>query len=219
VFNTQRLYFQDLPKSDDGTINYLDNFLSWSFQIQQARQHIYPRLGQTLTVRYRESISEIDARQLLLSTSLYLPGIFRNHNLVLSGAYQLRDTANQYIFSNSFPLSRGYPDLNFPRMWKYGINYHFPIAYPDWGFANIVYFLRLRGNVFYDRSYMKSLRSGTTTPLSSFGMELFFDTRWWNQQEVSFGIRYSRLLDADLFINQPNPNQFEFVLPVNLIPR
>jgi hypothetical protein len=29
-------------------------------------------------------------------------------------------------------------------------NYHLPLLYPDWGFGNIVYFLRVRGNAFYD---------------------------------------------------------------------
>ncbi len=219
LFNTQQLYFRDLPKSADNGINFMDNRLDWRIQIQKAPQHIFPRFAHTLAVRHRGSVSGLEARQLLLSSFLYLPGVMRNHNLVLAGAYQARDTAAQYLFSNNFPLSRGYPDMNFPRMWKWAANYHFPVAYPDWGFAQIVYFLRIRGNLFYDQSFMKSLRTGRTIGLASTGMEIFFDTRWWNQQEVSFGIRYSRLLDTDAFASPPNPNQFEFVLPVNLIPR
>lgn len=219
LFNTQQLYFRDLPKSADNGLNFIDNRLDWSIQIQKATQHIFPRFAQTLTVRHRGSISGIDARQFLVSSNLYLPGLLRTHNIVLSGAYQARDTAAQYLFSNSFPISRGYSNLNFPRMWKWSVNYHFPIAYPDWGVGQMVYFLRVRGNLFYDQSYMKSLRTGRITPLASAGMELFFDTKWWNQQEVSFGIRYSRLLDTDAFATPPNANQFEFVLPINLIPR
>jgi hypothetical protein len=138
---------------------------------------------------------------------------------VLSGAYQSRDTARQYLFSNSFPLSRGYPDANFPRMWKWSVNYHLPIVLPDWGFAQLVYFMRVRANLFYDQSYLKSLRTGVTNGLASAGMEIYFDTKWWNQQPVSFGFRYSRLLDTDAYASPPNANQFEFVLPVNLIPR
>lgn len=219
LFNTQQLYFKDLPKTADNGLNYLDNRVDWSIQIQKAQQHIFPRLAHTLTVRHRGSTSGREARQLLLSSFIYLPGAMRNHNLVLAGAYQARDTLGQYQFSNSFPFSRGYPDLNFPRMWKWAANYHFPVAYPDWGFAQMVYFMRIRGNVFYDQSFVKSLRTGRTTGLASTGIEVFFDTKWWNQQEVSFGIRYSRLLDTDAFATPLNANQFEFVLPVNLIPR
>jgi hypothetical protein len=44
-----------------------------------------------------------------------------------------------------------------------------------------------------------------------------FDTRWWNQLPVSFGVRYSYLLDAKP-AGIRNPNVFEFIMPVNLIP-
>jgi hypothetical protein len=107
-------------------------------------------------------------------------------------------------------------------MWKAAVNYHLPLFYPDLGLANIVYFLRVRANLFYDYSTVKSLRTGISQPLRSAGTEIFFDTRWWNQQPVSFGIRYSRLFDASFFNSANstlNPNQWEFVLPINLIPR
>jgi hypothetical protein len=134
---------------------------------------------------------------------------------VLNAAWQGRDTMRQYAFSNSFPFSRGYTAVNFPRMWKVGANYHFPVLYPDWGFGNIVYFLRVRANGFYDYTEVKSLRTGLTRQFRSTGGEMFFDTKWWNQLPVSFGFRYSRLLDPELG-GVTQPNQWEFILPVNL---
>jgi hypothetical protein len=104
-------------------------------------------------------------------------------------------------------------------MWKWGVNYHLPLFYPDKGFGQLVYFLRVRANLFYDNSTVKSLRTGVKTVLRSVGTEVYFDTRWWNQQNISFGIRYSRLLDAEKYNSPPNVNQWEFVLPINLIPR
>ncbi len=71
-------------------------------------------------------------------------------------------------------MSRGYSDINFPRMWRAGINYHFPIVYPDFGFASIVYLLRVRGNAFYDYSRIKSLRTGIKYELRSAGLEIYF---------------------------------------------
>ena len=102
-------------------------------------------------------------------------------------------------------------------MWKVGGNYHFPIAYPDRGFGNIVYLLRLRGNVFYDYSEVKSLRTGVAYPFRTVGGELYFDTKWWNQLALSIGIRYGRLMDNELV--GLAPNQYEIVLPVNLLSR
>jgi hypothetical protein len=55
--------------------------------------------------------------------------------------------------------------------------------------------------------------------LRTVGGELFFDTRWWNQQPVSFGIRVSHLLDNGFSsLDKKGANYFEFILPLNLIP-
>jgi hypothetical protein len=100
-------------------------------------------------------------------------------------------------------------------MMKYALNYNLPLAYPDWGFGNIVYFLRIRGNIFYDFTQVKSLRTGNRYNFASAGAEIFFDTRWWNQQPLSIGIRYSRLLNAENTNN--NPNQWQIIVPLNLL--
>ena len=105
-------------------------------------------------------------------------------------------------------------------MWKLGANYHFPLFYPDWGFGNIVYFLRVRANIFYDYAQIADYNNANRLvelDFRSYGTEIFFDTKWWNQLPVSFGFRYSRLLDRDL--EGRGADQFEFVLPVNLLTR
>ena len=101
-------------------------------------------------------------------------------------------------------------------MWRSSANYHLPLAYPDWGFAGIVYFLRIRSNLFYDFTKVYSTNKQRTADLRSTGTELSFDTKWWNQLPVSFGLRYSYLLDANRF--NLNEHQFEFVLSTDLIP-
>jgi hypothetical protein len=225
LFNNQQVLFNDAKNGTnvpDLNFNYLDNTLSFVIQTQKAVQQIFPRFAFSLYADHRFSVSSTEARQLLVNGALYLPGVMKTHSVVINGAYQARDTAQQYLFSNNFAYSRGYPALNYPRMWKVGVNYHFPMVYPDWGFGNLVYFLRVRANVFYDFTRLRSLRTGNTQALRSAGGEIYFDTKWWNQQPVSFGFRYSRLLDADFYTTPTSslsPNQWEFVLPINLIPR
>ncbi|MDB5210421.1 MAG: hypothetical protein JWQ30_1248 [Sediminibacterium sp.] len=194
---------------------YLQTRLSYTGQSQKAVQQIYPHFAENLFLQYKNSTSNNTSRQFLATGSLYLPGLGNNHSLVFTAAWHSRDTMNQYLFSNNFPFSRGYSAVDFPRMWKLGVNYHIPLAYPDWGFGNLVYFLRIRSNVFFDYTQGKSLRTGLTYPFRTAGTELFFDTRWWNQQPVTFGIRYSRLLDSE-FRGATQPDIFEFILPVNL---
>jgi hypothetical protein len=194
---------------------YQETRISFSSEVQKSQQQIYPHFAGSLYLQYRSLVSSDKARQFLASGAVYLPGLADNHSLVLTAAYHGRDTLQQYLFSNDFPFSRGYQGVDFPRMWRVGVNYHLPLVYPDRGFGNMVYFLRVRANLFFDYTEGKSLRTGTRYPFRTAGTELYFDTRWWNQQPVSFGIRYSRLLDNE-FSGITRPNVWELILPVNL---
>jgi hypothetical protein len=104
-------------------------------------------------------------------------------------------------------------------MYKVGVNYHFPICYPDWGVGNMVFFQRIRGNVFYDYTNARARLNGTLTDIKnrSTGGELFFDTKLWNALGASVGVRFSHLLDTDL--NNPGAkNRWEIIIPIGLIP-
>lgn len=191
---------------------YLQYALSFSAQIQQAVQNIFPRFAYSFRLQNRQAINTLTAQQFLTTASLYLPGVARTHSLVLTGAYQERDTAQQHFFTNDFPFSRGYNAVDAPRMWRWGVNYHFPLFYPDWGFGQIVYFLRVRANVFYDDGAAKSLRTGHVFKFRSTGAEIYFDTKWWNQQPLSFGVRYSHLLDENI-AGGAGKNVVEIILP------
>ncbi|MBV9988764.1 MAG: hypothetical protein JO301_13885 [Chitinophagaceae bacterium] len=217
LFNIDQVKWTGLAQKllRDQQVNYLSSRLVYTSQAQKAVQQIYPHWAQSLVLQYRNAVNGVLAHQFLGSVAFYLPGISNTHNIVLTAAYQARDTANQYLFSNNFPFARGYSAVDFPRMWRIGFNYHLPLIYPDWGFGNIVYFLRARTNLFYDYSRGKSLRTGIETPFNTVGGELYFDTRWWNQQPVTFGIRYSRLLNNE-FRGTTQPNVWEFILPVSL---
>jgi hypothetical protein len=198
-----------------GHQTYLKNFVNWSHYLPKAVQHIYPKLGWSTGFQHRQLLSK-NGYQLLGNVSVYLPS-FANHSLVLAGAFQQTDT-NSVVFSNLFSNSRGYNEVYFSRMWKAAANYHFPIVYPDFGFANIFYLQRLRGNLFYDFTKVFSRDKLQTDQLRSVGAELFFDSKWWNQLPVSFGFRVSHLLD-DGYTPQDRKgsNWFEIILPVNLI--
>ena len=190
--------FKDLVQDDGFT--YLRSFVSLTHRIQQAQQQIYPRLAQSLYLGYDRAANSTGANQFLASGYLYLPGLAFTHSLVLGAAFQGRDSLNQGGFSNGFPFSRGYTAENFYRMYRLAGNYYFPLAYPDWGLGNALYFLRIRANLFYDYTTVQDF--DPTDKLYNafyrpFGTEIYCDTQWWNQLAISFGIRYSRLLDPD----------------------
>ena len=191
--------------------SYLESSVNYSQFIQQQIQNIYPRFGQSLFVQYRTGST---AHQFLARSNLYFPGLFKTNNLIVNLAYQFRDISNKYFFDNNFPFSRGYNAFNFPRLFKAGVNYHFKLFYPDCGLGNIVYFLRIRANLFYDYTKGGTPRFKSYKNFSSAGAELYFDTKWWNQQPLNFGIRYSRLLDENFA--GLSANQWSFIVPLNL---
>jgi hypothetical protein len=87
-------------------------------------------------------------------------------------------------FANNFPFSRGYTAENFYRMWRLSANYQLPLFYPEWGIGNIVYFMRVRTNLYYD--YTKA-------------MDFFSNGSPYNGQFRSFGpsvLRYELVESA-----------------------
>jgi hypothetical protein len=201
----------------------LSHSISWSEQVQSAVQHIYPRLGYSLSGALRHPLTRYNGYQVYGSAAFYLPGAFATHNLVLTGAFQERDI-KYLLFSSRIANARGYEDYYGThagsRLWRASANYHLPLFYPDWGFGNILYLQRFRANVFYDMQRLYSDNKQQHLDLRSAGVECYVDTKWWNQYPLSFGIRVSHLFDDDqLAGNAKGSNVFEFVLPVTIFPR
>jgi len=194
------------------SIQYLGNTLVFNNQRIRARQNIYSHFGQYIALQYNRSLTNVYAEQLFARFDLYLPGFSPNHSLVLQAAWQQRDTSRNYSFTDNFAYARGYNEPFYEHIYKLGVNYHFPIAYPDWGFAQLLYFMRIRGNVFYDYSRAYNFVSGKNTQYTSAGGELFFDTKIGNELPFTFGLRYSHLFDKDPVDNASQ--RFAFILPL-----
>jgi len=202
----------------DRSYAYLNNYVSFSNHIQQAKQNIYPRLGESISLNYKTAISGLSANQFLADGNFFLPGFLINHNIVINAAHQQKGEGNVIDFSNDFPFSRGYQAENLHSMNKLGANYHFPIAYPDAGVANTIYFLRVRGNLFYDYTRATDVTTSGAPFKGNFrstGAEIYFDTQWFNQVPISFGFRYSYLQDPDIF-GYTGRNRFEIIVPVTV---
>ena len=218
VFN--KTFFKGIYKDTlaDRYYGYLNNYLSFSNQVQKAPKQIFPRFAQAINGSYKSALTNYSGNQAIVSASIYLPGLFKNNSFVFNGAWLQKDSLRQINFSSGFPFSRGYEGTNFYRMYKWGANYHFPLLYPDLGAGNIVFVLRVRANVFFDETVVqdfKQNREKLTANFRSTGTEITFDTKWWNQVKVSFGFRYSYLLDQDVF-GKSGPHRWEIILPVNI---
>lgn len=214
-------YFRMPEKDSLGSRSYAYLFprVSFTIQQQQAVQQIFPSWAQSIQLQYRATINRYNSQQWLFASNSYLPGLTKTHSLVAHVAIGGRDSLPGIRFSDNFPFARGYESINWYRAERYGATYHFPVAYPDKGLAQVVYLLRVRMAGFYDWARVRDARLGSLNPVSfrSTGLECYFDTRWWNQLPVSFGIRYAHLLDRDRAGGTGN-NRWQFILPVNLLP-
>jgi hypothetical protein len=202
----------------NSSFSYLQHFMSWSQQVQRAVQHIFPRLGYAFSATYRHAITKYEGNQFISYGTVYVPGFVSNHNIVFTGSFQQRDTLGQVGFGNRFAYSRGYTGRYFSRMWRLSANYHSPVWHMDWGFGNILYIQRIRGNAFYDFTKVYSRDKKQTRDQRSVGGEIYFDTKWWNQYPLTFGFRVSKLLDRDQFDGFKGM-VYEFIMPVSIIPR
>ncbi|MBS1655667.1 MAG: hypothetical protein JSU05_12525, partial [Bacteroidetes bacterium] len=203
--------------TSSASFSYLYHYINWSQQSQMARQQIFPRTAYSISLNHRYPITRYKGYQFLGNASVYLPGIANTHTIVVNGAFQQRDTTYT-LFSNLFANARGYSDVYLSRMWKLSGNYHFPIFIPDWGFGNILYLQRIRGNVFYDFTKVYSKDKTLTRNQRSVGGEIYIDTKWWNQYPLTFGFRVSHLLDNDL-VTGGKGMVYEFILPVSILPK
>lgn len=197
---------------------YLHHYINVSEQVETAVQHFYPRLAYSLSLQYRHAITDFNSRQFLASASLYFPGLARTHNLIFNAAWQETGT-DDIRFANRYPTSRGYNAAYFARIFGVRTNYHFPLLYPDFGFGNILYLQRVRGNAFFDFAKAFDANRNPLSYQNSVGGELFFDTKWWNQHELTFGFRVSRLLNYDFISRRTGETVFEFIMPVSILPR
>ncbi len=219
-YNVEQYYYRGVGKNvfNNKGIDYANAFFSFSNVSRKAIQHINPRWAQAISVNYRDAFTYSDSHKFTGAASLYFPGFAVNHSLVLNAAYQKRDTLPD-LFSKSFSYARGYEALSTRRMYKLGANYHFPLLYPDGGIPGLLYFQRIRANLFYDYNNARARVNGVLTEIinRSAGTEIYFDTKVWNSLPVTIGVRYARLLDTDL-LNPGVKNRWEIILPVGLIP-
>lgn len=214
ALSQSNLYWnEDMPASGPvlKKIRYLYSRLQLSVYGRQSIQQLYPGIG---FYNYTEMNTPLDskgARQWMSSATIYLPGLLPTHSLRWNLAYQHRDTAGAYGYNSRFPFSRGYVRPSYATMWKFGADYDLPVWYPDFGFAGLAYFFRIRANLYYDQSFgfdNTKRRNG----FGSVGAALFADMNIGNQYPVTIGLRYNHLLNQDY----REQNNWELILPIRL---
>lgn len=145
---------------------------------KQAVKDILPRVGFVADINFQNAPFNRNNLGSIFSGvfSLYLPGISKNHSLLIKQSIQSQNI-KRYLFSNNIVFPRGYLD-NYSELYKsISFEYLLPIAYPDFACGSIAYFKRISLNTFYDyaenRDPFKANKQ--IDKMRSFGFEIFTD--------------------------------------------
>ena len=111
----------------------------------------------------------------------YLPGVMKHHSLMLRGNLQHQNLASQnFFYKELFPRGAAY-NIVATRLGAASADYQFPVWCPDGGISSIVYFSRIRLNVYYDFArFRQAIPSVIRTfyrmhTVTSYGGEIIFD--------------------------------------------
>lgn len=205
--------FTDLFKAplQPASFNALDLRMNFLSVRRTALQHLNPRLGVSLGLRYRRTLNSdlLSGDQLIARGDLYLPGLSRNHSFYINTLYQRQDFLDNYRFSNIFAYPRGYDTQHGDEIFKLGFNYSLPLAYPDWALGPVAFLKRIKVNGFFDWGLINFEQENS---FRSTGLELRVDFRAFRLLEIDAGVRYSYLLDQQDFARGRSPHQFDFLV-------
>ncbi|MEI6174586.1 MAG: hypothetical protein WCR01_12620 [Bacteroidota bacterium] len=164
-------------KFTSGWIQTMDYRLSASQSQRSSQKDLYPRFGQYIDIRYRNTpFGSNDVGSIFgVSGNFYFPGIIRHHGIGLYAGYQQRRDTEllSYSFSNIIYYPRGYTGSYDDDLLSLSINYKLPLWYPDFSFGSIVYLKRLKINLYYDWANGKN--PGYINQYQSMGGELTAD--------------------------------------------
>ncbi len=136
-------------------------------QKRSVLRDIRPRWAQAIDLQYRHTpfagsdMGSVFAGRI---TGLF-PGIARHHSLRLSAAYQEHDRGEhktgtiRYTFPTLINYPRGITGRVDERTYSFSADYAFPLAYPEWTIAPVIYLKRLHLNMFAD--YARATRRVT----------------------------------------------------------
>ncbi|MCC6928200.1 MAG: hypothetical protein IT359_04315 [Gemmatimonadaceae bacterium] len=163
-----------------------------------AYRDLFPVGGAAfLAYRHAPSPSEYRSHQATASASLYLPGAWRHHALVLDVAREDQRPAN-YRFSSLVRFPRGYASRFHETLTRAGATYHLPLLYPDLALGNWLYFRRVQGNVFGDVGRGSDRDGGHAVDYRSVGGEMTVEVSPLGLRTSAWvGVRVSQRLTGD----------------------
>jgi len=161
----------------EGWIQTMDIGISFSQYQISTQKDVYPKLGQSANLLYRDTpFGNNDMGSILgAAANLYFPGMLRHHGIWLYGGYQQRWEADRlsYSYADIIYYPRGYSGEYDEKLLSLKANYKLPFWYPDFSAGSVIYLKRLKINLFYDWAQGENI--GNDNDYHSAGCELTAD--------------------------------------------
>ena len=168
-------------RKPNGDFTTIIGGITFSRMMDYAYRDFAPKWGQFFLVNYTQ-IPKFNTKEGYLfsgQASLYLPGLFAQNSLKLSGAYEKQfdynpdDYSTTYYFSSKVSYPRGYESQTYEKFYKFSADYQFPIWYPDISLGPIAYIKRIRAGAFFD--YANGFLAGEKDEYQSVGGSILFE--------------------------------------------
>ena len=154
---------------------------SWSLTRKAAKRDIVPPLGVSADALWYFTILPFYYNLISANTDFFLPGIVSNHGITISlNADWNLPYARADIPPNHTPRGYSADDLTAPLVAGTGLDYTFPLFYPDWAIGGFMYISRFYMNAFIDAAFSWDAQPGgfgipADNIYSTTGLELYMD--------------------------------------------
>jgi hypothetical protein len=144
-------YFR--PSINDYTrgMSYINYQMVAYRYLKTSHRDLAPRWGQVFTFRYSHTPFENELIGNIFSTrgTFYFPGFFKHNSFKLTAGFQKQNPII-WLYGSYLNFPRGYTNLRTEELYLLQTDYALPLWYPDWNISSMLYFKRLRANLFYD---------------------------------------------------------------------
>ncbi|MDR2969653.1 MAG: hypothetical protein LBV32_08635 [Tannerellaceae bacterium] len=197
--------YQQYESREYRNFQYLLSELRFYRYRRMAVRDILPRWGYQINLQYLNSPFNSENYGSLYAARLttYLPGLIRNHSLMLRFGYQYQSLDDKilYLPQRIMDTPRGYDYIYQTRQHlALKADYAFTIACPDRNLGSLFYLRRIRTNLFYDQTRNQAKKDAGWTTQSSAGLDLIFDCNVIRMSyPLSTGIRLTQPIDYGNF--------------------
>lgn len=205
---------QETLERFDQQSSTLTNALAFTHRRLIAQQNIFPRWGYLGQISNRHRFND-GHNGINIANDIYIPGFHRNHGFKLEFDYAQQNVpAEDRVYHvDLFNYAHGFTAVNFDRIWSFNTNYGLPLLYPDWGFADFMYFKRIKSTVFHN--YNSIMFEEQKSEFQSLGADLLFDVVFNNTvfSEITVGFRNAYMI-GPLPSGKSIPYHFEFIAEI-----